>query len=354
MMDIREEGGRKERESEIMASNSKYTITRDYIDKGKSRPKEKNDGISFIVAHDTGNPGSTAYVNRAYFAKNIISASAHTFIDDSIILEIIPLTEKAWHVRYVTEKDNLLYNGDANDKAIGVELCWGGGISFIEAYDRYVWYHAYLCDKYKLDPESDIVAHSTLDPTRRTDPENALNRYGITWSTFIEDVTGVWKNFKEISSPGKVKSTTSTLIVSAGDRGKEVERIQDLLIRVGMDLREFGADGIFGRETQEAVEKFQRLTGLVEDGIVGPKTLGALKRAPKGGFSMNAPVRPYPGRYVMNGDRGKDVEAVQRAVNVNPDGIFGPATEKAVRAYQKRKGLSVDGIVGPDTWNMLF
>lgn len=331
-----------------------YKITRDYIGKGKSRPKEKNDGITFIVAHDTGNPGASAYVNRAYFAKNVVSASAHTFIDDSVILEIIPLTEKAWHVRYVSTMDNILFSGDANDKAIGVELCWGGSISFSEAYNRYVWYHAYLCDKFNLDPQSDIVAHSTLDPTRRTDPQNALNRYGITWADFIEDVLNVWKTFRTTSSDEKVRSTNSTLIVTYGDRGAAVEKIQELLIRAGMDLREFGADGVFGKETLEAVQKFQRLSGLVEDGIVGPKTIAALKRARKGQFDSPTPVRPYPGRYVMIGDRGKDVEAIQRAVNVTPDGIFGPITKSAVKRYQARKGLSVDGIVGPATWNMLF
>ena len=331
-----------------------YQITRDYIGKGKSRPQEKNDGITFIVAHDTGNPGASAYVNRAYFAKNVVSASAHTFIDDSVILEIIPLTEKAWHVRYVSTMDNILFEGDANDKAIGVELCWGGTISFTEAYKRYVWYHAYLCDKFNLDPQSDIVAHSTLDPTRRTDPQNALNRYGITWGAFIEDVLDEWKPFRTTSSDKRVRSTNSTLLVTYGDRGAAVEEIQELLIRAGMDFREFGVDGVFGNETLEAVQKFQRLSGLIEDGIVGPKTIAALKRVRKVQFDSSIPVRPYPGSYVMIGDRGKDVEAIQRAVNVTPDGIFGPETENAVKRYQAREGLPVDGIVGPVTWTMLF
>lgn len=343
-----------------MADRNKYVITRDYINKGKSRPKEKNSGIKFIVAHDTGNPGSTAYGNRAYFAKNVVSASAHTFIDDDVILEIIPLDEKAWHVRYVVTTDNILFNGDANDHAIGVELCWGGRITFLEAYSRYVWYHAYLCKRFNLDPEADIVAHSTLDPSRRRDPENALNRYGITWNEFISDVTASFHSFEgsEKLDVRMVKPKKAILLVSFGDLGEDVKRIQQLLIDSGMDLREYGADGIFGRETDEAVKKFQRLYGLIEDGIVGPNTLAALKRAPTFALKIpepsSAPIRPYPGHYVMIGDRGKDVEAVQRAVKVTPDGIFGPNTREAVRAYQARKGLEVDGIVGPATWNVMF
>lgn len=338
-----------------MAVENKYAITRDYISKGKSRPQEKNDGITFIVAHDTGNAGSTAYANRAYFAKNVVSASAHTFIDDDVILEIIPLDEKAWHVRYVVNTDNALYNGDANDHAIGVELCWGGSITFTEAYSRYVWYIAYLCHKYNLDPEADVVAHSTLDPTRRTDPENALNRYGVTWAEFINDVTATFHLFSGSETLEVVTTVPrkSILLLSYGDRGDEVKRIQNYLIDAGMNLQEYGADGIFGRETEEAVKKFQRLYGLSEDGIVGPITLAALKKARTTPVN-STPVRPYPGHYVMVGDRGKDVEAIQRAVNVKPDGIFGPITRDAVKKYQARKGLVVDGIVGPITWNMLF
>ncbi|MED5050675.1 peptidoglycan-binding domain-containing protein [Anoxybacillus rupiensis] len=65
-------------------------------------------------------------------------------------------------------------------------------------------------------------------------------------------------------------------------------------------------------------------------------------------------IVPYPGKPLKVGSRGKDVERVQRAVGVTPDGIFGQQTEAAVKAYQKRKGLMVDGIVGPKTWNMMF
>ncbi|CAH2714407.1 Autolytic lysozyme [Neobacillus rhizosphaerae] len=62
----------------------------------------------------------------------------------------------------------------------------------------------------------------------------------------------------------------------------------------------------------------------------------------------------YPGYLIKKGSRSKDVERIQRAVGVTPDGIFGPITDAAVKAYQKRKGLVVDGIVGPRTWAVMF
>ena len=38
----------------------------------------------------------------------------------------------------------------------------------------------------------------------------------------------------------------------------------------------------------------------------------------------------------------------------NPDGEFGPATEKAVKDFQALRKLEVDGEIGKDTWKALL
>ena len=177
---------------------NKYPIERRYLPiRNNTRPGiplSTGDPV-FFVAHDTGNAGSTADQNYRYFLNLTgTSASAHTFIDDRTILEIIPTgtgndrAEKAWHVQYNVPTDNLRFGVDANDAAIGTELCFGGAIDFDEAYARYVWYHALLCRKFNKNPAQAIVGHEHLDPARRSDPSNALRRYGRTFEQFIRDV----------------------------------------------------------------------------------------------------------------------------------------------------------------------
>ncbi|HEY7103084.1 MAG TPA: peptidoglycan-binding protein [Mycobacteriales bacterium] len=72
---------------------------------------------------------------------------------------------------------------------------------------------------------------------------------------------------------------------------------------------------------------------------------------------MAGSVSPWP--LVKKGDQQHPVQTLQyllraRGHLVTVDGIFGPATDSAVRSFQQQKGLSVDGIVGPNTWSALI
>jgi peptidoglycan hydrolase-like protein with peptidoglycan-binding domain len=47
------------------------------------------------------------------------------------------------------------------------------------------------------------------------------------------------------------------------------------------------------------------------------------------------------------------VVALQRALGVSADGVYGPQTKAAVRAFQRNHGLAVDGVAGPATMGAL-
>ena len=75
--------------------------------------------------------------------------------------------------------------------------------------------------------------------------------------------------------------------LARGARGEDVRQMQERLKAHGIDPGPI--DGQFGPLTQAAVRRFQEAQGLGTDGIAGPKTHGALAKAP----DPNAP-RPAP------------------------------------------------------------
>lgn len=56
---------------------------------------------------------------------------------------------------------------------------------------------------------------------------------------------------------------------------------------------------------------------------------------------------------IRRGSRGGDVIALQNKLHLQPDGIFGNDTERAVRLFQTAHGLTPDGVVGVHTWEAL-
>ncbi len=247
----------------------------------KRRSGAKLLGVKFIVAHDTGNPGSTALQNVSYYenSRNQMSASAHFFVDDKQIICCIPENEKAWHVLYEKRTDNLLFGFNANDAALGIELCFGGSINNLEAYKRYVWLLAHLCKKYKLNPTTHIVGHHILDPERKTDPVNALKTFGKTYEQLLADVLKEYnESFKAsgdaVASVKPTTSATTTQLLmqtlKKGDKGEVVKKLQTLLNKwMNANLK---IDGDFGVATEAIVKAFQMKRNLVADGVVGQKT----------------------------------------------------------------------------------
>jgi g-D-glutamyl-meso-diaminopimelate peptidase len=65
-------------------------------------------------------------------------------------------------------------------------------------------------------------------------------------------------------------------VLRLGMRGSDVMEIQALLRKIGYNPGTI--DGIFGRQTQQAVMQFQRSYGLTADGIIGPNTYRILER----------------------------------------------------------------------------
>lgn len=158
-------------------------------------------------------------------------------------------------------------------------------------------------------------------------------------------------------------------ILREGDTGDDVRIVQYYLAVLGRyyeALPVITVDGDFGPETAGAVRAFQRLFGLTEDGIVGPVTWNEIYRAYRG-IVADQNVDPsrgsiFPGTVLLKGSTGENVFVLQTYLSaiaddfpqlpkITPDGVFGPATDAAVRAFQTEFGLAPNGIVGAITWD---
>ena len=56
---------------------------------------------------------------------------------------------------------------------------------------------------------------------------------------------------------------------------------------------------------------------------------------------------------IQQGSTGSAVVLLQQTLRIYVDGVFGPATDAAVRNFQKQAKITVDGVVGPETWKAL-
>ena len=144
-----------------------------------------------------------------------------------------------------------------------------------------------------------------------------------------------------------------------GSSGPDVALIQTWLggvQKVYPCVKPVGVDGKFGGRTVTAVKRFQCMSDLSVDGVVGKSTWDALYDTYAAAVS---PGEQYPGIPLREGDRGAAVKSAQcrllaRGFSLTADGDMGPGTVAAVREFQKAAGLSADGVVGKMTWTVLY
>ena len=110
------------------------------------------------------------------------------------------------------------------------------------------------------------------------------NDYNLTADGVIGPATwAVIRTFNVENADPKMVDVTRTGTVAPkllryGDKNSNVTLLQQYLIKLGY-LPAGEDDGVFGARTQKAVKKFQKAHNLVQDGIVGTKTLVALNEA---------------------------------------------------------------------------
>ena len=137
--------------------------------------------------------------------------------------------------------------------------------------------------------------------------------------------------------------------LSRGSRGPAVEELQRRLMRFGYFPLGGRVDGFFGQSTEQSLRNFQRDNNLWVTGVTDQSTWRAL----------GVVCRQRGGCPTLRlGSRGSAIAFLQsllqrRGYFVNVDGVFGNATQIAVRALQRDSGLFPSGEVNQQVWDVL-
>jgi peptidoglycan hydrolase-like protein with peptidoglycan-binding domain len=220
-----------------------------------------------------------------------------------------------------------------------------------------------------LQQDLRVAGYFDLEPTGRfgSITEDAVKQFQQDRGLSVDGIAGpaTLQALRNCTSSATIQPVSfSNGGLRLGSQGDEVRELQRQLQSRGYRI---AADGVFGPDTDRAVQHFQEVNGLVADGVVGPATRDAL--ASNGQFRPVAANRPItsgrpefdpiqPGitsNGLRRGDRGEAVRQLQEQLRrqefyTGPiDGIFGAQTEDAVRRFQGTKSLNPTGVADSQT-----
>ena len=197
-----------------------------------------------------------------------------------------------------------------------------------------------------------------------------------TWYRVKAVFNGV-KSLSEVSGEGLTLSEAQRQfpkVLRLGDSGIGVQTVRFYLAFLGFFLPELPRIRIsdqFDEELRDAVYAFQSTYGLTVDGVVGRNTWNAMQNVYEQTlYQLPEDYRAFarelfPGRFLVEGDTGQEITLLQTRLNqlaaqdstlptVTVDGIFGPATARAIRTLQSCLGYSPTGAVGPVLWSYII
>src|SRR4051812_25396525 len=128
---------------------------------------------------------------------------------------------------------------------------------------------------------------------------------------------------------------------------QSVQQVQDRLRQTGFYNGRI--DGVWGADSQAALERFQQAHQLQVTGQLNQATATTL------GLDPSALLAPPPPSLPPDHLAAASVRAVQAQLRAlgfyrgATDGVWGPATGAALESFQRGRGLMPDGQLGPAT-----
>lgn len=139
--------------------------------------------VEWIVVHDTGNSGAGADAEAHYkYFSSPRKASAHYFVDDKGIIQIVGDSRAAWHCGDDQGKGTAL-NGCKNSNSIGIELCINSDGDYDAAYKNLVELVKNLMKKFGISLDH-VCRH--YDVSRKRCPGSFFDKR--LWEKFKADI----------------------------------------------------------------------------------------------------------------------------------------------------------------------
>lgn len=189
---------------------TKYLTTTNYT-------KATNRSIKYIVLHYTANNGDTAMNNAKYFYDTYRGASAHYFVDENEVVQVVDDSNTAWHCGTT----GTYYHVCRNSTSIGIEMCsrqYSNGTYYIkeEVQEKTMLLVHYLMNKHNI-PIENVIRH--YDVTRKTCPAPMATTSA--WNTFynkmkegIEMYTALETKITELTSKVTELTGKNTLLTN--------------------------------------------------------------------------------------------------------------------------------------------
>ena len=338
---------------------------------------------SYITVH-LGSPSSNAdnvTVSFRDYVKNVASSEVYpTWNENALRANILAITSFALN-RVYTEYYRIrgypfdITSSTAYDQQFYAGRNYFANISSLvdELFDDYIRRIGFI------EPLAAKFCNGTTVTCEGMSQWGSQNlaRQGVGWLRILQSYYGTDTEIVVNAPQLDAQSSYPGTALRVGSRGRSVALIQRALNRISQNfpaIPKVQVDGIYGRNTENAVRTFQRVFSLDADGIVGRITWNTVELV-YGGVLKLSELRSEGLRYedlsfefpepLRVGDRGEKVSQLQYMLSIvgqfvrevpspTVDGIFGPNTRDAVISFQRWQGLPQTGEADDRTWDAIF
>lgn len=272
--------------------------------------------IKYIVLHDTGNYKDTDEDNATFFCGGDRQSSAHYFIDEDSITQLVEDYNAAWHCG-----DGHGSYGITNHNSIGIEMCNSGGCIAEATINNTTDLVRSLMQKYNITLDR-VVRH--YDASRKACP---YNMSANSWSK--------WHEFK-------------SRLVSNNYNSDFIKSIQHDLQRVScLEGGEINVTGVLDYKTKQAITQFKYVVDLPGGAVIDDTLVNALNiitHKPIIGEGWNSnPIA---------------VKFIQWYLGLPKTGVVDSKMTQAIKSWQIKAGVwsdsGADGVMREVDWNKVL